>query len=130
MTNQTQFSFETPKARLLFVVVPDDAAEFNIRDNKAFMFRQNEFIAFHLDNLPPVDWQLLGTGDLNEVTEEQAASVVETFFDDFTQETLFIGSDEGHIIFVYTSTEALKSLARSLGIPEDKKTIVLSDFKK
>lgn len=128
MTNQTQFHSETPKARLQILVVPDDVKDFRIHENKIFMFRKNEFVAFHLDNLPPGDWQLLGTGDLNEVTEEQAASVVQQYT--FNKWHNYENNMPFHEFCANSAVEALQSIARSLGIPEDKKTIVLFDLKK
>lgn len=127
---KTIFPAETSKARLLFVVVPDDAKDFRIQhwNVSVFVCSQQDPEPDLWYELSPGDWQTLG--DLNEVTEEQAARVVDTYFDEFERDTYFVGQDEGYMIFVYTAIHALKSLARSLSIPADKKTIVLADFKK
>lgn len=128
MTNQTIFAAETSKARLLFVVVPDGC-------ERPYLFndKRSPYISYFTNHetgriyLPHEGyWRLLG--DLKEVTEEQAASVVDE---------KIIGSNrivynhylKGHY-WTILATESLQSLARSLGIPEDKKTIVLVEFKK
>lgn len=76
--------------------------------------------------LPAGHWQELGP--LSEITEEQAAGIM----DDFEQESGLPGWFFNAITRDCCDSSALRSLkgaARSLGIPEDKMTIVLFEPK-
>lgn len=118
-------SFEISKVKGLFVVVPE-WADYRLDDsevpNKFYIFKRDRNIHYgYSETLPQGNWQLLGL--LNEVSEEQAAEVVDmalySFFKDYETDK----KDEAWVF----ARPSLYSLARSLNVPEN--SVVLMEKK-
>jgi len=106
---QTVYQTQTTKAKVCFVVVPD-GYDFQMMKNGIFRYRIKG--VSHFKQLPIRNWQLIGP--LSEVTEEQAAQLVDQF------EDVMYGD--------ISPLTWLKNRTRSLGIPEGQNVVVLAEF--
>lgn len=111
--------FETSKVKGLFVVVPKDAESFDV-----FSVGYTAPLEFGCSlangktftlTLPHGNWQLIGL--LNEVSEGQAAEVVEWFYD-FDGIKGWYDYPDKRMLW-NTATQSIHSLARSLNVPEN-----------
>lgn len=127
MNNVYQTS--TDKANVLFVVFPDDAephmcaiAKKESRD-RVFALCDKRHIAAPVE-IPTARWHFIGP--LSEVTEEQAIGIVdEHHFHPHCWYKDYSGLFGSHI----NAIMSLRSVARSLNIPEGQNVVVLAEFK-
>lgn len=117
---------ETSKAKIIFVSVPNGARDFRIATiGSRLLFRQKEtnFISDFID-LPQGNWTILNV--LDDVTDDEAEMVVESFIGAFKYFKCYntIDNEKG---FVLSATESLHSLATSLGVQG--KTIIIYELK-
>lgn len=114
--------FQTSKAQILFVSVPEDDTQFEVQHNTLYCFKER----LHCENcriLPHGQWQFLSL--LKDADEEKAASVVDeiyrandlVFYRDYNKHK----PSETSLLFrkgkYYkdTALESLQSLANHLG---------------
>lgn len=120
------YTTSTSKANVCFVALPDDATiqyVSNVKPTNALVFKVGEHDRVRY--LPSGhDWQLIAP--LSEVTEEQAAQIVDRHYfytrSKYKDYLEIYGSHVNAII-------SLKSLARSLNPPEGQNVVVLAEFK-